>query len=258
MKFKAKTNVGMLVECIEAITGVVDDGVVNITRDGWEIRAVDPANVAMVSLKLQSSIFDSYDFEPPTVEGKISSTQIKIGVDFANLLGLLKLWGPGMVELELDEKAENMLIMSGCFDYSNSLIDPSALRRVPEIPKMSFPIQVDVEAERFAGAIRAQERVAADDYVFIGVKKGELCVWAEGDQGKLKVALGELSGAKDAYSMCSIDYLRAMCKGIHADTLTLFIGSNYPIQINFDIAHGKGKVSYLLAPRLLPEEEVDR
>jgi len=248
--FKAKTNVGMLVEVIEAITGAVDDGVVNITKDGWDIKVVDPANVAMVSLRLQSSIFDSFEFEAPKGEDRL-----KIGVDFANLLGVLKLWEQGTVELELDEKAENMLITSDCFDYSNSLIDPSVLRREPKTPKITFPIQVDVEAERFAGAIRAQERVAADDYVFIGVKKGELCVWAEGDQGKLKVALGEQSSTKDTYSMYSIDYLRPMCKGMHADILTLFIGSEYPIQIDFDIAHGKGKVSYLLAPRLPPEED---
>lgn len=60
--FKAKTNLGTLIECLEAITAVVDDGVVNITKDGWDIRVVDPGNVAMVSLELLSGVFDNFEF----------------------------------------------------------------------------------------------------------------------------------------------------------------------------------------------------
>ena len=246
--FKAQIDVEVLEECVEAIVGVVDEAVLNIAIDGLEVRAVDPANVAMVSLKLQSSIFDSFEFEAPKGEDRL-----KIGVGFANLLGLLKLWERKSVKLELDEKAETLFIKSDCFDCSNSLIEPSALRRVPKTPQITYLIQTHIEAERFINAIRAQERV--DDTVYIGVKGEELYMWAEGEGNKLKIALGKLSDIRDRCSSYSLDYLSAMCKGMHTDMITLFTGyNNTPLQIDFNIAHGKGKVSYLLAPRLLPED----
>ena len=246
--FKAKMNLGLLIECIEAITGVVDDGVVNITKDGWDIRVVDPANVAMVSLKLQSDVFDSFEFESPDGEDRL-----KVGIDFSSLLEVLRLWSEEIVKLELDENAENMRIKSDVFDCSVSLSDPSVLREEPKRLDLAFPVRADIGTKRFIDAILALERVADDDYAIIGVKKGELYIRAEGERHKLKVVLGEQSDTKDMSTQHNLDYLSGMCKGMHTDTLTLSLGHDYPIQIDFSIAHGKGEVSYLLAPRIPPD-----
>lgn len=251
--FKAKTNVGMLVECIEAITGVVDDGVVNITKDGWDIRVVDPANVAMVSLKLQSGIFDSFEFEAPKGEDRL-----KIGINFANLLEMLELWEESSaVELELDEKAETLFVRSSIFDYSVPLIEPSSLRRAPNLPKPTFLAPVIIEAERFTKSIRALGRVS--DRVTIGINAEELYMWAEEGWENLRVVLGKhpiLKDEPDISSIHSLEYLSEMCNGMtHAKELTLFQNKDYPIQIDFNIANNRGEVSYLLAPRIRPEED---
>jgi proliferating cell nuclear antigen len=34
------------------------------------------------------------------------------------------------------------------------------------------------------------------------------------------------------------------------DTLTLNLGTDYPVKIEFDIANGGGHITYLLAPRI--------
>ena len=242
---KLKTSVEFLTECAEAIVGVVDEAILTITENGLEVNAVDPANVAMVGLKLPRSIFATFEFESP-------EDPLKIGIDFANLLRVLKSWKEGIVELKVHERG--LSIKSGIFDYSISRLEPfSSLRREPRDLEITFTVNVDVKAELFTEAIRALELVC-EDFVTIGVKGEELYILAEEERETLKAVLGQLS-TEDVSSSHSIEYLSAMCSGMHTETIKLSLRTDYPIKIDFDIGRGKGKVTYMLAPRIAPEED---
>jgi proliferating cell nuclear antigen len=48
-----------------------------------------------------------------------------------------------------------------------------------------------------------------------------------------------------------VDYLVKLVKAMDsADDLTIYMGSDYPIKIEFKITGGKGTGEYLLAPRI--------
>jgi len=67
-----------------------------------------------------------------------------------------------------------------------------------------------------------------------------------------KDELMHLSGS-DCRSLFSLEYLAAMAKGFASDTLTLYISTDHPLKMEFEIAEGFGKVIYLLAPRIEAE-----
>ena len=48
--FKAIIESEKLKETIEAVSSIVDEAKINLTPDGMSVRAVDPANVAMITL----------------------------------------------------------------------------------------------------------------------------------------------------------------------------------------------------------------
>ena len=58
--------------------------------------------------------------------------------------------------------------------------------------------------------------------------------------------------AKDAVrSLFPLDYFSNMVKAISsAPTVALYLGTDYPVRMEFKIAAGKGEVKYLLAPRI--------
>jgi proliferating cell nuclear antigen len=57
-----------------------------------------------------------------------------------------------------------------------------------------------------------------------------------------------------ARSLFSLDYLSDIIKpASKSNEVTLQIGNDFPIKINFEIAGGRGKVGYLLAPRIESE-----
>ncbi len=55
-------------------------------------------------------------------------------------------------------------------------------------------------------------------------------------------------------SLFPLDYFSNMVKSIgSAQSVTLYLGSDYPVKMEFKIAGGKGEVRYLLAPRIESE-----
>jgi proliferating cell nuclear antigen len=55
-------------------------------------------------------------------------------------------------------------------------------------------------------------------------------------------------------SLFPLDYFSNMVKAISsAQTVTLYLGTDYPVKMEFKIAGGKGEVKYLLAPRIESE-----
>jgi len=55
-------------------------------------------------------------------------------------------------------------------------------------------------------------------------------------------------------SLFSIDYFSNMIKPVRGeDPITIMLGEDNPIKVEFDIADKKGHVTYLLAPRIESE-----
>ncbi len=259
--FEAKIDAGVLRECIETITAIVDEGKLKIAEEGLKLRAVDPANVAMISFELQSDVFDEFRFAAKEAESGAEDTseskaETEVGIDFTKLLGILGIGGREEVELELDEHAQKLFTKMGCLAYTVSLLDPSSLRKEPKVPELEFPVQVIIETEEFRRTIRAAEKIG--DHIVLGVDGEVFYMETEGEMDKLRLGLRKEQlihlTPGTLHSLYSLDYITAMSKGMsHAENITLNLGKDYPLQIDFEVAGGKGKVSYLLAPRIESE-----
>ncbi|MBA5942469.1 MAG: DNA polymerase sliding clamp [Methanophagales archaeon] len=267
--FEAKIDANVLRESIETITAVVDEGKLRITEEGLKLRAVDPANVAMVSFELQRDAFDDYRFERESKSESKSESEveaagdtpealeaIEVGIDFVKLLGILGIGGREEVNLRLDGRAQKLFTRMGSLAYTISLLDTASLRKEPKVPELEFPVQVIIEIEEFRRTVRAAERIG--DHIVLGVDGEEFYMAVEGEMDKLRLTLRKEQlihlTPGTLHSLYSLDYIAAMSKGMsRADNITLNLGKDYPLQIDFEVADGKGKVSYLLAPRIESE-----
>jgi len=252
--FEAKIDATVLRECIESITAVADEAKLRLTETGLKLCAVDPANVAMVSFDLARDAFADYQFAKEG--GAEEGAAIEIGIDFLKLLGILGFGGREDVLLKLDERAQKLHTRMGSLAYTISLLDPAALRKEPKVPELEFPIQVVIETEEFRRTIRAAEKIG--DHIVLGVDGDEFYMEVEGEMDKLRLGLRKEQlihlTPGTLHSLYSLDYVAAMSKGMsHAPHITLNLGKDYPLQIDFEVADGKGKVSYLLAPRIESE-----
>jgi len=246
-----RIDASILRECVEAVLAVVDEARLKIGKEGWKVRAVDPANVALVDLELRREAFSEFSLGPEE-EQKKGKKEFVIGVPFDKMRDVLR-WCKGDVALSIEK--EKMTLQSDAYTWTLTLLDPSSIRKEPNMPELELAAKVVVDANDFKKVLRAAEKISYQ--VAIGVQNESFFVEAEGEIETMRYSLHKdelvhLSGS-DCRSLFSLEYLTAMAKGFASDTLTLHISTDHPLKIEFDIADGNGKVVYMLAPRIEAE-----
>ena len=236
----------MLKAITRAMTALVSEARWHFKEEGFHSRAVDPANVAMVIVDVSRENMEAYTIDEEKV----------VGVDVNRIFDIAKnLKRNELVELQVED--ETMLkVKFGSVEYSVSLIDPSAIRKEPKIPKLDLPAKIVLDAGEFKKAIKAADKVS-DHVVFRSDETG-FYIEAEGDVDKITFHMSEAEliefNKAEARSMFSLEYLKEFCKVAGpGDLLTIHLGTNYPARLVFEVADGKVRVEYILAPRIEAE-----
>jgi len=212
-------------------------------EEGLHSRAVDPANVAMVIVDVSRENMEAYSIDEETV----------VGVDVNRIYDIAKsIKKNELVELQVEDETR-LKVKFGSVEYRVTLIDPAAIRKEPKIPQLDLPAKIVLDAGEFKKAITAANKIS-DQVVFRSDETG-FYIEAEGDVDKITFHMSDAEliefNKAEARSMFGIEYLLEFCKVAGSgDLLTIYLGTDYPVRLVFDVADGKVKVEYILAPRL--------
>jgi proliferating cell nuclear antigen len=241
--FNAKVKSDILKGIIEVTSPLVNEAKFNITSKGISLRAVDPAHVAMVDLEIKNTAFEEY-----------KSDELELGIDLDKLSGIMRLANSGdTVSLEYDEKSNRLIVKIGNLVRKMGLIDTAGMPD-SKVPNLDLPAKAVVKASELSKGVRASEAVS--DHLALSVDKDAFELFAEGDTDTVnlnlpKDLLVKLDSPGKFKSLFSIDYFSNMIKPVRGeDPITISMGNDNPIRVDFDIAEKKGHVTYLLAPRI--------
>ncbi len=230
-------------EFVTVVSTLVDEVKLKVKKDSVQVRAVDPAHVAMVDLKLKAAAFDKY-----------TVSDCELGIDIERLKDVLKLAKAGdTVELRHDDDRNRLVIKIGKITRTMSLVDTAGMTD-PKGPNLTLPANVQVRTEHLLQGIRASESVS--DHIALRAQKDSFELRSEGDTDTAnlelpKAELEHLEVSEEVTSLFSLDYFANMIKSVgSAETVTLKLGKNYPVMISFQFAQSEGAVTYLLAPRI--------
>ncbi|HJJ47133.1 MAG TPA: DNA polymerase sliding clamp, partial [Methanocorpusculum sp.] len=235
-------------ETIDAVSALVNECRLHIDANGFRTITVDTSNVAMVSLELSKDAFDAYKVD--------SEDPIEIGLDIEKIRSMMGMVGKTeTISLDLDESGKKLKLSFGGYEYSITLLDTKAIRKDPNAPNMDLPTAFEISGIMFNDAIKAAAMVSDKISLSVSAETKVFTMNAEGDTDRIK---RELSGddvhyveVADARSLFSLDYLKDMGKSIsHAEKVQIRLGNDHPVQFSFAYAEGKGKIGYLLAPRI--------
>jgi proliferating cell nuclear antigen len=108
--------------------------------------------------------------------------------------------------------------------------------------------------EELRQGIRGTESIS--DHVTLSLDSEGFRMHSEGETDKVdmllpKDGLARLEVKEAVKSMYPLDFFSNMVKSITtSQEVTLHIGNEYPLKIEFAIANGKGDAKFLLAPRV--------
>ncbi|MDY7081363.1 MAG: DNA polymerase sliding clamp, partial [Halobacteria archaeon] len=238
--FHSEIKAGLLKSAVDTVNVLVDECKVRIDEDGLGIKAVDPANVGMVELDVPADSFEAFDADEELLG--LNLTRFKDIIGMANK--------GDTVELELDEETHKLKIRIDGLKYTLSLIDPDSIHQEPNVPDLDLAGEVVVAGQEIKRGVKAAGMVS--DHMAFGIEDGAFYMSAEGDTDDVRVELGDddvisIESDGDARSLYSLDYLDSMSKAIPGDAqVMLEIGTDYPVKMNYELADGEAKVTYLL------------
>ncbi len=241
--FEAKLKAEVLKEVVDVVSTLVDEVKFNVGKDAVVVKAVDPAHVAMVDLSLDRSAFDAYKAD----DGEI-------GVDMDKMKEILRLAKSGdVISMAHDEDKNRLVVSVGNTTRRMSLVDTAGMSD-PKVPSLNLPAKLTIRTDELRQGIRASESIS--DHIALKASNSGFEIVSEGDTDNVshavpKELLEDLQVKDSVRSLFPLDYFSNMVKSIGtATTVTLYLGSDYPVKMEFKIAGGKGEVRYLLAPRI--------
>jgi len=238
---RVKIDVKDLKEITNLLLTLVSEAKFEFSSNAMSVKAVDAAHIAMLVLDVDKEGFIEYDAEAE-----------ELGVDLEKVKDILKLASSGDV-VEISKESGKLTFQIGNLTRSMPLIDTSALT-VPKVPNIGLPAKVVVSKNDFVNGIKAAESIS--DSITLEVTPTEFEMYSEGDEDLSKLTLPkdmvqEIDCEETVKSTYPVDYLLKLAKAMDsANFITIYLGKDYPVKIVFDVAKEKGKVTYLLAPRI--------
>jgi proliferating cell nuclear antigen len=241
--FKARMKMEVLRELVEVISTLVSEVKLSVSKDGVEVKAVDPSHVAMLVLHLNKGAFEEFTGEPT-----------EIGVDVEKFKEVLRLSKPGdEIDLQYDGGKNRLVIKVGKVTRHMAIVDPAGITD-PKVPNVTPPALVVVKMDELRQGIRGSESIS--DHVTITLEPDSFVLHSEGETDRVdmrlaKENLSKLEVKETVKSMYPLDFFSSMVKSItSSDDVTLHVGNEYPLKIEFSVAGGKGEGRFLLAPRV--------
>jgi len=171
-------------EAVRAAHALVLESRVIIDDKGWHIKAIDPANVAMVVVDVPSEAFHKYELKLEGEEEK-EKKRMEIGVSVDKMVETLRLCRQGE-DIFLAVR-DTMFMKFGNFTFSMNLYDPQGIKEAKEVSNIEFTARVIVDGEAFRRAIEAAKRIS--EYVTLSMHETDFTVRAEREDMSMEMKL---------------------------------------------------------------------
>lgn len=235
-----------LKDSISVISDLVNEAKFKFTKDGMELVAMDPANVAMVVFKLLSSAFTEYDVQDDTV----------LGINLANFKQVLRRTKANDIlalEMTEDNKLKIQLRGNSTRTFSLPIIDID--EKEHRIPNLTFPVTVTAPSHVLNDAIEDVGIVA--ESVMFAAEPEKFTVSAEGDLSKAHIEVKHGDETKinsqnkaELKAKYSIEYLKKMIQAAKlSDNVSINFNQDYPLKLEYKVMD-KVLLSFILAPRV--------
>lgn len=241
------TEPRLLNEGISVISQLVTEVRAKITKQGLSIIAIDPANVALVILKLPASAFSQFKVEEDE----------ELGLNLEDLRAVLRRCDTGS-SLSI-EREDNLLKLNieGKIkrNFTLALIDIEAEEKT--VPQLEFNSSVEIDSSILNEVIE-DAAVVADACTFITKKKEEIFIVEA--KGNLNSAHAEFTSdevkmkVQDCKAKYSLEYMQKFMKASKFTEKAVFqFSTDYPCRMDFKTANME--MAFILAPRVESEED---
>ena len=237
-------NPKLFSEIIGIISDLVLEVRIKVNKEGVSILAIDPANVAMISLKMPNAAFAEFEVENDEVLG-VSLESLKAVLRRCSARGVLVMKREeNTLKIEIQDKIKR--------EFNLALIEIEDEEK--EIPVLEFTSKIEMASADFSEAIEDCS-VVSDSCSFVS-EPDKFVIQGKGSLNSFKSEFSsdELNiQAQEATSKYSLEYLQKIAKATKiTDKAVINFSTDYPLKIEFNTPFIE--LSFILAPRVETED----
>jgi len=233
----------LIKEPITIISDLVTEAKFKADKNGLQLIAMDPANVAMVIFKLLSSSF---------IEFKVDEKE-EIALNLNYLKQVLKrAKSSDSITLETSEGMLEVTFKGRTTrKFSLPLIDIEEEEQ--KVPDLKFKAEIETESQLLNDAIGDVD-IIGESVAFVA-EKDRLIISSTGDLGKANIELKsdeftKIKVEEPQKAKYSIEYLKKMIKASKlVDNVVIKFSTEYPLQLEYRSTDNLELV-FILAPRI--------
>ncbi len=233
---------------IDAIASLVEEGVLEIRKDGIHLKAMDPSQISMVSFTMSKAAFLEFEVDE----------ERKVGLDMEQLSSVLSRGSRG-------ERAE-LGVEDGRFVIRFIAEKKKRTFKIPILdigegmqkePKIEFRNFVKVNADAFREVLKDAKLVSS--HIRLALDSDEFAAEVRGDSGDVRAEfekdsaeIAEIKTVGEAKATFPLQYLEDITRASPGNgVITIYIETDRPLKVEYGI-HG-AEVRYYLAPRIESE-----
>lgn len=231
---------------MDTIGSLMSDVSIDFNEEGFAIKAMDPANIAMVLFEAKKSIFSSFNVEKP----------IKISVSLDDLNGILRLTRKEDRLKMSDSKNRLVIDINGKNKqhFGIPLIDENYTAQ--KIPQLKFTSEVTVLGSLIKDSVKAA--VLVDDSIYFTVDRPRFIISSKSEEKEFSQELSindnkeifDMKSDSTTRSKYSIDYLTKFLYAVDPEKpIRMSFSNNYPLKLDYEI-NSDASMSFILANRL--------
>jgi len=233
-------NPKMFADAISLISELVLEVNAKVTKNGLEIVAIDPANVALVDLKIPAKSFSQFDLEKDE----------ELGLNLEDFKQVLRRI-PLNAALFMEKENSNLKIRIA--DKAKRTFNLALINLDQEekkIPSLTFDSKVEIDSMNFSDIVNDAAIVADSCSIF--TTKDIFIIEAKGTLHSAKTEFSsdevKIATEKDSRAKYSLDYLVKFAKASKfADKVNVLFSTEYPAR--FEFKTNDLELSFILAPR---------
>lgn len=244
-----------MIEIFGVINAIIDDLKMDITKEGWKIASLDPANVASIILDLPLEVFTSYEIEKPFILD-VNAQEVLIALEDTDDI----LHNPNAIKMSVETVTDNNIEVNSLkfqvkdivHTFKSDIVQGKHKR--PMGRHLDTLEQIVVRTEELKFIVKSCSKFSDStlfESVAQGENKGKLHICSESCDHRIDAYIGE-NVTGEIRSCISLDYLKDMVDKINiADNykITLYLGVDFPMTIQFKVCK-YGTAFYSIAPRI--------
>ena len=262
--FEAKlANAALLKKIVEAIKDLVTDAPFDCSESAMCLQAMDSSHVALVSLKLEVGLFDTYRCD----------RTINLGMSLANMSKALKCANnDDTCMIKHDDSEGDSITFTFCDTKKDKTQDVTVKMMDIDVEHLGIPEQdysaiIEMPSSEFQKTCKDLSMFS--DSLSIAATKSGVVFTGKGDTGSSIVTYSNSGNADDDKESIKIDvkepvtvnfsikYMNQFTKATSlSDRVTLSLCNEVPVVVEYGI-EDNGHLRFYLAPKIDEENDMD-